>query len=668
MTYRREIDGLRALAVLAVIFFHAGLNGFKGGFVGVDVFFVISGYLITSIIISDVEDDRFSLANFYERRARRILPALVLVVFVCMPFGWVWLIPIEYKEFFKSVIAAFFFSSNILFWRETGYFDTLAELKPLLHTWSLSVEEQYYLVFPLLFLLLWRFGYLAVIVGLAILFSGSFGLAIWAVEVKPSLAFYSLFTRAWELLLGAFLAILVRKKGDAYINQYIEAIGSAVGLLLILWSIFIFDKSTHFPGWNALAPAGGAFLVILFANSSNLTGRLLGHPLCVGLGLISYSSYLWHQPIFAFAKRFVFLWPSYVVFLGLSLVSILLGYVTWRYVETPFRRSEFIGRKNFVLLSIVVGGAIVAVAAIGISNQGFKHRLPPNVQWQSLGEKLAQTGDVCKLAPLPAFIDISVCDFGSLNSDRKVILLGDSHAQAIAHELDAQLKNLNIKGIRVVTSGCELIPSVVEVGVRYRKNCDAIFDNLKRYIKAHNSPVILLSRWSFRLYPIVGEIEAMPYANSEGGIENEAYRRYAVYHEGELLFEKEAKHRAVTEFIEGLLATKAPLLLVYPIPEIAWDIASLNWRSWVNQKVALNEISIPYDDYLSRNAFISSTFDEFSGASNFHAIRPAEIFCNTFVVNRCVAQYGGVPFYFDDDHLSDAGARLLVDEIIIHLR
>ena len=192
MEYRREIDGLRALAVLPVIFFHAGYESFSGGFVGVDVFFVISGYLITKIILSDLEHGRFSIVGFYERRARRILPALFFVMLVCLPFAWRWLLPGDMKDFSQSLVAVVAFSSNLLFWKESGYFDVAAELKPLLHTWSLAVEEQYYLFFPVFLMLAWRIGKGPILLIMGLLALGSLVLAEWGVRSDPALAFYLL--------------------------------------------------------------------------------------------------------------------------------------------------------------------------------------------------------------------------------------------------------------------------------------------------------------------------------------------------------------------------------------------------------------------------------------------------------------------------------------------
>ena len=243
MNYRPEIDGLRALAVLPVILFHAGYEAFSGGFVGVDVFFVISGYLITTIIIAELDEGQFSLVNFYERRARRILPALFFVMAACIPFAWALLSPAELKSFGQSLIAVSTFTSNILFWQESGYFDIESELKPLLHTWSLAVEEQYYILFPLFLMFTWHKGLRWVVGALAIVFLLSFALAIWGTQIATSpniasAAFFLIHSRIWELLVGVFIALYLKHR--TYLkSQTTNQVLSLIGLAMVayLWSL-----------------------------------------------------------------------------------------------------------------------------------------------------------------------------------------------------------------------------------------------------------------------------------------------------------------------------------------------------------------------------------------------------------------------------------------------
>ncbi|MBT4881240.1 MAG: acyltransferase, partial [Flavobacteriales bacterium] len=253
MKYRAEIDGLRALAVLPVILFHAGFEWFSGGFVGVDVFFVISGYLITTIIISEMAQGKFSIVNFYERRARRILPALFFMMAACLPFAWLWLAPNDLKDFGQSLVAVSTFSSNILFWSESGYFDTAAELKPLLHTWSLAVEEQYYILFPIFLMLTWKLGIRWILILLSIVFFISLGVAQWGANYYPSGAFFLLPARGWELLVGVFAAFHLKyntHKKSHIVNQLL----SLLGFGMIAYSIIAFDETTPFPSLYALIP------------------------------------------------------------------------------------------------------------------------------------------------------------------------------------------------------------------------------------------------------------------------------------------------------------------------------------------------------------------------------------------------------------------------------
>ncbi|MES2987622.1 MAG: acyltransferase, partial [Pseudomonadota bacterium] len=307
--YKPEIDGLRAVAVVPVILFHAGFSAFGGGFVGVDIFFAISGYLITSIIFSELDSGRFSLARFYERRARRILPALFLVILCCIPPALLLLRPPQLIEFARSVVSSTFFSSNILFWREGGYFGASNDIKPLLHTWSLAVEEQYYIFFPIAVALAYRTkSYLAAwLVALAAIASFAINLiALQLSSVSLEATFFLLPTRAWEILFGAVCALLIRQHGETPLrlldHRALREIMPAAGLLMIGVSIFAMDESVPFPSHFALLPVCGACLIMLFCTKGTTVYRLLASKVFVWVGLISYSLYLWHQPIFAFVR------------------------------------------------------------------------------------------------------------------------------------------------------------------------------------------------------------------------------------------------------------------------------------------------------------------------------------------------------------------------------
>lgn len=373
MKYRPEIDGLRALAVLPVILFHAGFDVFSGGFVGVDIFFVISGYLITSILVADLEKGNFSLLEFYERRARRILPALLTVCFVTIPFACWLLTPRDILDFSQSLMAVAGFSSNFLFWLESGYFDRAAELKPLLHTWSLAVEEQYYIIFPIFLMLFWRFGKMHLIVTLTFIFVVSIILAQIASHYRPVANFYLLPMRGWEILLGAFAAFYLRQKKLPALSKPLPDVLSISGLLLILFAVFFFSEKTPFPGFYGLVPTLGAVLIILFADQTTYIYKVLSHRFFVGVGLVSYSAYLWHHPIFAFTKHMLVLEPAPVLMLALSIISFVPAYFSWKYIERPFRdRKNFPARKS---IPILVAG-LLAVFLLGLYGTVQKGTLP----------------------------------------------------------------------------------------------------------------------------------------------------------------------------------------------------------------------------------------------------------------------------------------------------
>jgi peptidoglycan/LPS O-acetylase OafA/YrhL len=486
--YRREIDGLRALAVVPVILFHAGFEAFSGGFVGVDVFFVISGYLITSIILTQKAAGTFSLLDFYERRARRILPALFLVMAFCIPFAWLWLMPSDMKDFSQSLVAVSVFASNILFWRESGYFDTAAELKPLLHTWSLAVEEQYYVLFPLFLIVMWRFAKQWTVATLAVIAALSFALAQWGAYNKPAATFLLLPTRGWEIAIGALLAFYFARHPKLKLQRSVQEIGSLIGLLLILYAVFAYSKATPFPSAYALAPTLGTALIILCAKPATLVGRVLTTKALVGIGLISYSAYLWHQPLFAFARYKAIDNPSLSVFGALCLVTVVLAYFSHRFVEVPFRDKNNFDRKLIFLIAPGVTLCFVALGALGIFMKGFEYRLDEN-QRQLLSfnsynyKELYREGD-CFLRDEQSYTDFKKICF-SENHSQSILVWGDSHAAALSFGLSKTFENFS----QFTASGCG---PLLGVAFGWSSTCESINKFVSVEIESRKPKAVLL--------------------------------------------------------------------------------------------------------------------------------------------------------------------------------
>ncbi|MDA7563268.1 acyltransferase [Gammaproteobacteria bacterium] len=420
MKYRPEIDGLRALAVMPVILFHASFEWFSGGFVGVDVFFVISGYLITLIIIEELNSQSFSITGFYERRARRILPALFTMLTATTIFSYFILFPSDLEEYAKSLISVIFFVSNIFFWRSSDYFATEAELTPLLHTWSLAVEEQFYLLFPIFLVFVWRFGRDKAFWIIVCMTAISLLLSEWGWRNTWVANFYLAPSRAWELLAGSIAAFIVSSKGVQQNN-----ILSLLGLSAIIFSIFFYDKSTPFPSAFTLVPVLGTVFLVLYADKGTLVGKLLSIKAFVSIGLISYSAYLWHQPILALYRRVHGVELNFLTSSALILLTLFLSTLTWKFIETPFRNKKK-KSKNFILISSVLSASlIVAFSSILLFTDGGSYRY-------DLSHKPIPWSEVkCHGAKRIAKYEnpLSEC-LGDMANEASgdIYLLGDSHA------------------------------------------------------------------------------------------------------------------------------------------------------------------------------------------------------------------------------------------------
>jgi peptidoglycan/LPS O-acetylase OafA/YrhL len=464
--YRPEIDGLRAVSVVLVCLFHAGVPGFSGGFIGVDVFLVISGYLITSLIVDDLKGQRFSILQFYEKRARRILPVLFTVVLVCVPFAYFWMLPEDYSLFLKSLVGVFLFSSNIVFFRSVDYFNPTAEEQPLLHTWSLGVEEQFYFFFPLLLMGLYRNRSLLflVILGTVVL---SFSLSQSFSARWPAFNFYMLPTRFWELGVGALLALWLPAKSINNFSLFLRLTFNVLGLAFIITGAVIYDSSTPFPGFYALLPVLGSVLLIVFAKSTSpdFVSRLLSLRPLVALGLLSYSLYLWHQPVLAFGKLRLLDAPSWKFNALLLILSLLLATGSYFLVERPCRYSKiFQGRKalTWSVCAILMGLSYPAYSLMG--NAALNGRYSPQVVWLSNSSNFDnpdlekcrgnRVGSHCVYPPLLAR------DFSG-----KIAVWGDSHADQLMPMFVDIGKELGFSVLEFSFPGCPPIPGIRRLDV-----------------------------------------------------------------------------------------------------------------------------------------------------------------------------------------------------------
>jgi peptidoglycan/LPS O-acetylase OafA/YrhL len=447
MRYRPEIDGLRAFAVIPVILFHAGAPHIYGGFVGVDIFFVISGFLITLTLLAD---ENFSpadrIARFYERRIRRIIPALTVVVLVVLAVGVKLLLPAELVQLGKSAAATALFVSNFWFWTQSGYFGAPAQSMPLLHTWSLAVEEQFYIGFPLLMIVIGTKRRVAPFVVVSMLAAFIFVVSVYLTKHRPGVAFYWP-TRAWELLIGAALAL-----PEPAPRPMREAI-SVAGLVSIIVSFLAFNDMTPFPGHAALVPVLGTAAVI-YGGGETLVGRILSLRPLASVGQISYSLYLWHWPILLYAKQaFVTDRLTFLQTTGCILTTFLIAALSWRLVETPFRKRPISRTRLFFGTGTLIGG----VVTVGVAIFALKG-LPGRFSQESLTLAQAQTAerpDNC------VQVGQFVCHVGS--GKARFILWGDSHAGA----LSPAISNIaSTPGLYAVFNACPPLPSFVPVGLR----------------------------------------------------------------------------------------------------------------------------------------------------------------------------------------------------------
>ncbi len=639
--YRPEIDGLRAVAVLSVVLFHAGVPWLPGGFVGVDVFFVISGFLITSILLAERSTDTFTFARFYARRARRILPLLIVVCAVCVPVAVALMLPRDLKDAAASLVGAATFTLNLIAANNVGYFDRAAEAQPLLHIWSLAVEEQYYLFFPVLLAVLWRFG-LRVIAGvlLALIVAGVVAAEVW-LRRDPGAAFYLLPTRGWTILLGALAAMLPARPP--------HQVGSLLGLGCIVVAILGFGATTPFPGLTALLPTVGAVLVIVFAGPGTVAHRVLSARAFVGLGLISYGIYLWHNPVLAFS-RYGRDEPAPLVMAGLVVLTVALAGLTWWAVEQPFRKPGFWHRRA---VSLVTAGSLVLIC-VGVAGVVLKG-LPQRFDAQTLAILAAEDDRnpnrrTCSSNGPRIIAPVDACVLGTEGPVTSA-LLGDSHADALAVPLAAALRGT--RTAQYTYSGCPMAPGIDqtnEPGSHCAAYAEAIYSHLAQ--SPQITTVILAARWTLYL-------EGSGFDNGEGGIEAVPPAPYdATPLSPTEAARKTAVAAAYQAAVARLLAMGKTVILITPVPEVGWDAP--RHMAFAHLRDLDVVLDTSYDRFVARNAATLAALVPDPVPAGLIVIRPDAILCNTDVPGRCVVARDGIPLYADADHLTNRGAALIV--------
>jgi peptidoglycan/LPS O-acetylase OafA/YrhL len=665
IAYRPEVDGLRAIAVMPVIFFHAGINFFSGGYVGVDIFFVISGYLITSIILKELEQGKFSIANFYERRARRILPALFFVILCCLPFAWLWMLPDELKRFGQSILAVVTFSSNIYFWQKTDYFSPVAEELPLLHTWSLAVEEQYYLLFPIFLMVFWRLGRRRLFWLLVLAAIVSVGIAEWGSRHSPVGNFYLLPSRAWEIFAGSLLAFLPTEKAINLRSGSIASFGSIVGLALIGVSIFGFDNQTQSPGLITIVPVLGAVLVILFSSNENAVGRILSNTVLVNIGLFSYSAYLVHQPILAFYRIYLndYLprWASSIYFVLASII--ITAIVSKVFIEDRFRSRGVLPRRIFAVSFFFIS----ALSMLGVfinfnSNLGrfsqsdlaFLYPKASVFSWEKSCREYIE-GD-----------DYDICYLGAKTGKEMIVLHGDSHMWMLISSLHEQFAKNDTSAVYFRSKQCSPLYGFVEDSVNQKKCADIQNAILLRELELASGFLIAV-RWNWSLYPLE------PHVTRKGFDWGECKEEDVNLGKKTFVFDSRSgsastdstieKVKVLNMFFQRYIDTGKQVSIVLPVPELGCDPVDTAAKMIRQRKVT--DWSVPSSYYYERNKFIISYFsDERFSKSNVAFINPTEGFCESnFEGGACYAIKNSNMYYADDDHLSDLGASVLVGQI-----
>lgn len=644
LTYRPDIDGLRAIAVVPVVLYHFGVSGFGGGFVGVDVFFVISGFLITSLIFGELREGRFSVLRFYERRVRRIFPALFVVMAATLIVAILVFLPADLLRLAESATATAIFGSNFDFWLQSGYFDVGADLKPLLHTWSLAVEEQFYLAFPALLYLMHtrkRATLLGLVAALAVV---SFGLSVWGVNRFPSAAFYLASYRTWELMLGAILALGVFPPPKSRWTG--EAI-SLAGLAAVGFAVIAFSAATPFPGITALFPClGAAALIHAGGNERSGTRRVLSSRPFVFVGLISYSLYLWHLPIHVFSKYLFDGARGSVQTVSLIALSFVLAVLSWRFVETPFRRREVFSRRTIFRLAGAAMAATLIVSGLLFVLKGLPQRFTPMVQ-----RIFAEASDIeprrhgCFNLSADDVEEGRACAIGNTDVAATTFMLwGDSHADALLPAFDVVAARAGRKGLFIAHGRC---PPLLHLSLTDEptERCAQLNDAaLKIAMQKQMTEIILVARWAYYdqgtgYGPDALEVRHLIDLDSPPHADESQHATFA---------------RIVERTVRVLVTAGKKVVIVAPVPEPGIDVPEVMALAAAYGSHA--HLGPSLSDYRARNAFVLRDLANLHETYGVTIVDPASVLCAT---GRCALMRDGKPLYFDHHHMSAYGALQL---------
>jgi peptidoglycan/LPS O-acetylase OafA/YrhL len=669
LSYRPEIDGMRAIAVLSAIFYHAQFSVldfkiFKGGYIGVDIFFVISGYLITSLMLEELEINKnFSFLGFYERRCRRILPVLFFIILVFLPLGWYYLIPPAFEDFSWSILSAVGFSSNFFF-HNSGleYAGVSGMYKPFLHTWSLSVEEQYYIIFPVFLYFTFKYFNKYLFQILALVLVTSFLFAEWGSKNYISETFYFIHSRMWELLAGSILAYLEIKKGSRSANKILNELLPILGILFIAIYIVSFDDKNVAPSIKTLIPIIGTCLFIWFAKKETLLGKIMSLKLVVGIGLISYSLYLWHYPIFAFSRIIEFTQGEVSKKLFLIFFTVMLSIITYFFIESPFRNKKKIKTKFFFSIIVLAGATIITLNLLVVNNNGFRSRMPDVILNAVDRHSMEKPWHVLKQDNKKCWNRTEkgekLCSFYEQNKN-KIYLIGDSHFGTIMYSLNNKLVNRNYnfrpitarsffyfkESVKLHSNGKLVEEYYSTVRERINKIVSESENNI--FIFGGASAVYIFDKRFYRDGKVVGD-PVVNYVNKDT-----------------LKFTSKSLMNEFSEQVENI-SKNNKVILVYPTPEVGFNLQYklLKGRNWNQIEKNPTLIRYPYKEYMAINKDVFDFFDTLKN-KNIHRILPHKLFCNTKIKDQCLLHNEKDIFFSDEYHLSIVGAEM-VSELLIN--